>query len=563
MSLKRKRSLAAAVIAVAAGAALVLSGCSGGTPTSNSSGKASTVTVFNGSVGTLSENFNPFSPTQLQPTSGVIYESLYYYNLAKQSTPQPLLATGFTWNSGGTVLTITTRSGVKWSDGTAFSAKDVAYTFNLIHSKPALNTSGLNATAKATSDSTVVLTFPNKSFTQEAQVLGNQAIIPQHIWSKVADPTTFTNQTPIGTGAYRLKTFTPQSYLLVKNANYWQSGKPSVDQVRYISLSNADAATAALQNGSVDLMSSFLPSLKTLVAGHKDLSYVNTPGATTALFTCSSTALGCTGPQTDVQVRQAIYYAMDRGQMNKLAAAGFAAPASPTMLLPFVNKQYIADSANDEVPQSANVSKAKGILEADGWKLGSDGYYQKGGQPLSLTVQVVSGWTDYDSDCTTLVSQLKAAGIKLAVNQVAQNVWTNNEVQGTFQLSMDSIGLGASNSPYYTYAPHFLSTNTAKVGQTAGSNGNYARYSNPKVDAAIKAVAATNDASAQKAAYATIQTEIVRDMPYIPIYVNSTLTEFNTSHATGWPSAGNLYAYPAAWKTWDNGIVLKTIKPVN
>ena len=50
-------------------------------------------------------------------------------------------------------------------------------------------------------------------------------------------------------------------------------------------------------------------------------------------------------------------------------------------------------------------------------------------------------------------------------------------------------------------------------------------------------------------------------MPYIPIYVNSSLTEFNTSRATGWPSESNLYAFPEPWKAWDNGIVLKTIRP--
>jgi peptide/nickel transport system substrate-binding protein len=66
----------------------------------------------------------------------------------------------------------------------------------------------------------------------------------------------------------------------------------------------------------------------------------------------------------------------------------------------------------------------------------------------------------------------------------------------------------------------------------------------------------------QKQQYATIQTEIVRDLPYIPIYVNSTLTEFNTSRVTGWPTNDNKYAFPAAWKAWDNGIVLSTLKPV-
>ncbi|MEU4222150.1 ABC transporter substrate-binding protein, partial [Actinoplanes sp. NPDC026623] len=75
------------------------------------------------------------------------------------------------------------------------------------------------------------------------------------------------------------------------------------------------------------------------------------------------------------------------------------------------------------------------------------------------------------------------------------------------------------------------------------------------------AAAATNDEAAQKQQYAAIQTEIVRDMPYIPIYINSMLTEFSTAHATGWPTNENKYALPASWKVWDNGIVMVNLKP--
>ena len=53
-------------------------------------------------------------------------------------------------------------------------------------------------------------------------------------------------------------------------------------------------------------MSAFLPNLKQLVAGHPNITYVNTPALTTSLFTCSNTNLGCTGPQTDPAVRQAL-----------------------------------------------------------------------------------------------------------------------------------------------------------------------------------------------------------------------------------------------------------------
>ena len=552
----------ATVLAAVAAVSLSLTGCSSGS--SGTSAKESSVTLFNGSVGNFTENFNPWLTTgaELQPTQGVIYETLFYYNMARAQKPVPVLGTAYSWNADGTQLTITTRSGVKWTDGQPFTAQDVAYTFTLFQNNPALNTTGATWTAKATDDHTVVLTFPSTSFTLEPQLLGNMAMVPEHIWSKIADPAKATNTNPVGTGPYKLKSFSAQSYVLTRNTDYWGTGAeaPKIDNVRYISLANADAATSALESGQIDWMGSYLPTLKSIVQQHPNLSYVNTPDSVTDIVTCSNAALGCKGAQTDPAVRQAIYYAMDRTQMNTQAVAGFAEPASAALLVPAVNQANIVDPANASLPQSANVSKAKSLLEADGWTLGGNGYYTKDGKELDLSINVVTGWTDYDTDCTLLQGQFKAAGIKLAVNQVAQNAWTQAEVSGNFQLSLNSINPGASSSPYFIYNNYLSSTNTAKVGGNATTNT--ARYSNPTVDAAIKDAASTNDAAKQTADYGIIQAQIVNDMPYIPLYVNQALTQFNNSRATGWPTQDNLYAFPEPWKAWDNGIVLKTIRPV-
>jgi len=560
-----RRRLGVALVAVAAAATLALSGCSSNSASTSSSGTTS-VTLFSGQVGNFTENFNPLNNTgaYLQPTNGVIYEPLFYYNKAKAQKPVPLLGTSYSWNDAGTVLTVKVRQGVKWSNGKPETADDVVYSLNLISNNPALNTSGTKWVAKKTADDTVVITFPTTSFTLEPQVLGNEPIVPESIWKKISDPTKVTNTKPVGTGPYMLKSFTPQSFVLEKNPNYWGTGAsaPKVDQVRYISLANADAATSALQAGKTDYMGSFLPTLKNIMAKNKNLSYSNSPQATTALFTCENAALGCTGPQTDVAVRQAMYYAMDRTQLDKQAAAGFSAPASPSLLLNTVNKAQITSPKYMEVPQKANVAKAKKLLEADGWKLGSNGYYAKDGQELDLSINVVSGWTDYDTICQLLQGQFKAAGIKLTVNQMAQNAWTQSESTGKFQMSMNSVNMGVSSDPYFQYNNYLSTSATAPVGQPAKST-NTSRYSNPSVDAAIEKLATTNDDSVKQAAYKTIQDQIVKDMPYVPVYVNSALAEYNNTRATGWPTQSNQYAFPLPWGgNWGVGIVLKTIRPV-
>lgn len=553
------RRVVAGVAALTTMASLAACGGSSGDTGATGAAKDSTVTIFNGATGTINENFNPFSPTALQPTLGVIYEPLFWYNLAKESDPKPMLATDTEWNEDGSVLTITTRDGVKWQDGEPFTAEDVAYTFEILRKTPSLNVSGLAATAKAVDDTHVTLTFPEaNSYVAADSALGNQAIVPKHIWEKIDDPVAEINSDPIGTGAFKLNKFTSQSYSLDANKDYW-GGAPKISGVRYIALSDADGATNALLAGKVDWMSSFIPGLDQILKDNKEISYVNTPQMTTIIMTCSSTDAGCKGPQTDTAVRQAMNLAMDRDQLNKLAGGGFASIGSPTLLPPDITPKWIANKDLLKSPNTANVDKAKEILDAAGWTEGSDGIREKDGQKLSMTIQTVSGWADYISINDTLRQQFKEVGIDLKTTQLAWNEWNDKEQKGDFELSLDSFGLGVTDDPYHIYNPKFTTENMVKVGETGGQN--LARYSNAKVDAAVKAASQTDDFDAKLEQYGIVQEQIANDLPYVPIYVNSMLTEFNNSKATGWPTDDNKYALAASWKAWDQGIVLQTIEP--
>jgi peptide/nickel transport system substrate-binding protein len=556
-----RRRIRLAATAAVAGAALALSACSGpSSPEGGGGGAAnSTITIFNGNTGTVAENFNPYAATFLQPTQGIIYEALYHYNLASGEEPTPLLGTDHAWNADGTQLTITTREGVQWSDGTPMTARDVAFTFNMIVATPEFNSFGVAGSAEATSDTTVVITFPAPSYVQEPGVLGSMAIVPEHIWSQKADPVTDINSDPVGTGAYTVASVSPQSYELAANPNYWEEGKPAIQNVRYISLATADAASAALLAGEVDWMSSYFPGFAQLMEGQPDLTYVNSPALTTTVHTCANADLGCTGPQTDPAVRKAIYHAIDREQLNNLAFGNFAELPSPSLLLPERDQKWISEAA----PLAAgrpDVARATALLEGAGWVRGADGVYARDGERLTMNIQVVSGYSDFISAIDAMTQQLRAAGIELTSSQLAYNEYTANETNGTFQLSMDSIGLFPSTDPYFTYARKYSTETTAPVGQSAGSN-NQSRYSNPTVDAAIAAAGATDDDAVKLQQYEVIQQEIVDDMPYIPVVIGSTLTEFNTSRAAGWPTEDDLYAFPASWKGWDNGIVLKNLTP--
>src|SRR5215510_15244462 len=145
----------------------------------------------------MTDNFNPLSSTStgfLTNSVALYNEPLYIWNYLRPTDPGiPELASGQpTFSNGGKTLTVPVRSGVKWNDGKAFSASDVAFTFNLIKAHPALFTTGapIVTSASASSPTSVTLNFATPQYAN-LFLIGQVYIEPQHIWSKVSNPVTY------------------------------------------------------------------------------------------------------------------------------------------------------------------------------------------------------------------------------------------------------------------------------------------------------------------------------------------------------------------------------------
>src|SRR5215469_16249717 len=129
------KSLAVGAILSMAVAACGSSGStsSGGNSSSSATGK--TLVIDDTPLSPMTDTFNPYSATStghVVTSDSLYYEPLFIWNILNPSQkPFDLLGTGYSWSNGGKTLTITTRSGVKWNDGKAFSASDVAFTFNM------------------------------------------------------------------------------------------------------------------------------------------------------------------------------------------------------------------------------------------------------------------------------------------------------------------------------------------------------------------------------------------------------------------------------------------------
>lgn len=558
-SVRRRGALALAAGATALG--LLLSGCTSGGGGNAASGD-STLIAYTGQAGDYQLNFNPFSPSQIAGP-GTIYEPLFFLNkAAADSKPEPLLGTEYTWNEAGTELSVTLRDGVKWSDGETFTAGDVAFTFNMLKEHPALNSLGFKGTVKATDDSHVTFTWDAPAFVSGPDILTQAVIVPEHIWSKI-DPETDVVEKPVGTGAYTLGDFKPQAFTLTANPSYW-GGEPAVKNVRYIALSGNTAGADAIASGTIDWQTGPVPDIQNVSKNFPNYEKQTVAQSQQVLASCSSAALGCTGPQTDPAVRKALYHAIDRTQLNKLAYEDTAAPISPSFALADTQSEWISASVKPvEAPATADPAAAQKTLEAAGWTKGADGIFAKDGKKLTLTIEVVTGWTDYITAIQTIAEQAKASGIDVQASQSSWNEWTDKRTKGNFQLAIDSLWQGPASDPYYVYNYFFSSANTAPVGESAGNN--YARYSNPAVDAAIDAVKNTGfeDKEARQKQFDVIQGAIVEDMPYIPVLTGGTTSIWNKAKFTGWPTEENMYAFPAVWSRLDAAQIFKALEPAN
>ena len=554
-----KRAWGKAALAALMAGMLGLSACGGGGGSAGGGdGKAEgpTLAIFAGSQTPIVANFNPYSPTLLPGTLGSIYEPLFFYNKADVQDPVPLLGEKFEWSDDGTAITITIRKGVKWTDGQEMTVDDVVYSFTNDAAK-----SDYIQDAEKVDDTTVKLTFKEAAYSNEYAILGATYIVPKHIFEEQKDLVTFANsKDPVGTGPFKVSTITDGSYNMVKNDQYWDEQRPTLNEVQYLGIDGNSSAESLFKAGQLDYSTMFVPEPDGLLAdGRLGYLRLSSPNPLT-VFTCSNAELGCTGAQTDKAVRQAFSKALDRDEINKKAYYGHSSLAAPTFTLPGRDDKWIKDGLPKLVDGAADVEGAKKILEDAGYTQGGDGIYAKDGQRASFTILSVEGWADANAAAELMVSQAKEAGIEVKAETVTLDQYTELRQIGKYEMIVSALFGTPISDPFTIYRNSFTTAYTTPVGTALkDKQTNFARYSNPDVDKAIAEAAKTNDEAEKKKAYGIIQEAIVEDVPYIPMFHSGSQTFYNQVDFEGWPTEDNKYAFPASWDATQAAYVLSKL----
>ncbi|WP_405794383.1 ABC transporter substrate-binding protein [Streptomyces sp. NBC_01506] len=538
MSAHRKlRALAAATVVAALAA-----GCSSANSDANrSSGGASGVLTIGMPNGPQTNNSNPFLGTSAGASLGyryMIYEPLVMTNLVRPSEKgTPWLASEWKWEANFTKVTFTIDERAKWSDGKKLTADDVAFTFGLIKKFPALNGNGVPYDGIAVEDGKVVLTFKDSQFVNQNKIT-TTFVVPKHIWEKVEDPATWPNREPLGSGPYKLKTFTPQTTTLDTTSSYWK-GKTQVKELRFTSYNDNSAQTTALANGKAEWSFVFMPNYKQLYVAkdpkNNKLWFPSGLGIHGLWFNTTK------GPLGDPALRKAMAMVVDRKAIHIQAQAtlypeitnptGIPLPAGESFLAPEYKGATI----------KPDVAGAKKVLDEAGYTLDGDVLKDPDGKAVKLTFTDPAGWNDYITGLSIIKDNIKPLGIEAKVKTQTAEAWTSDVGNGNFDATLHWTNSGAT--PYDMYQNIMDGALLQPVGKNAPL-GNFGRFDSPEATKALKEYANATEDSARTTALNTLQKIMVDEVPMIPTAAAPIGAEYSTKNWVGWPTEADPYAPP-------------------
>jgi peptide/nickel transport system substrate-binding protein len=520
----------------------------------------------------FTQNFNPYTATGLPSgtfVQGAMYEPLIITGEGGLK-PVPWLATSWNWSNGNKTLTLHIAKGVKWSDGTPLTAADVVYSLTAGHQDPIMDRIGLTGAANeiksitgsvGKSTVTIVLKAPDSQFI--AATLNRPFVVPQHIWSKVSNVSTFTNATPVSSGPYnRITRFTSQDYVFSKNKNYWQKGMnaPKVPCLEYVQASSNDAALALIQSGQVDWTHNFVPNVQSAYVS-KDPKHYHAFYATTA-YPISLTLNDTKYPYSLPAFRKALSLAIDRKSVSKLGEYGYAPPTDAIGLNGLFPK-WVVDSkvkAQAKAMAAYNPKAAKSMLTKAGFHYSGNNLIDPKGHAVQLNIHVISGWSDWVASNDIITKNLRAIGIdsQVALEPDWGSWWPNASSTKFPTLLWQG---GSQGSPYgYFYAN--LSKNAyIPPGNDGSPTGNWEHFADAKATTLLTQWKATLSATKQQQLATKLESTFLNDLPIIPLFVGPRWSTYSTKYFHNFDTKAHFWGDPIFTTFPDNILSFVRITP--
>ena len=515
------------------------------------------------------KNFNPYTATSLPSGAvvrGAFYEPLVISTAAGGGHQYPWLAQSWKWSNGNKTLTLSIRKGVKWSDGKALTSADVVYSLTAGKQNKVMDMVGYTKpdsniiSVSAKGPYKVVIRLKTVDSTFIAATLNGQFVVPQHIWSKIANPATFTNPHPVASGPFnQVAKFNSQDYILGKNPHYWLKGAPKIPCLEYVQAASNDAALALIQSGQVDWTHNFVPNVESAYEA-KDKAHFHAFYATTA-YAQSLVFDDTQYPYSLVAFRKALSLAIDRNSISKLGEYGYAPATDALGLTGLYSKWYTpAIRAAAKAAATYNPAKAKQMLQAAGFTYKGSQLIDPKGNPVSLDPHVISGWSDWVASNQIIAKNLQAIGIS---SKVALEPDWNSWYPGAASTKTPSLlWQGASQaSPYSYFLSNLSQAQFVRSGLDATNTGNWEHFYDPAATATLNNWRASLDPKQQEADFVKMANLFLKDQPIIPLFIGPRWSTYSTKFFHGFTSPKNPYTDPIFTQAPDNILNFTRIAP--
>jgi len=461
----------------------------------------------------------------------------------------PVLATEIptTANGGisadGKTVTWKLRKNVKWHDGTDFTCDDLVFTAKVITTP---NTGALDASVFADLESvtcpdpnTAVLKFKNFRADWIRLFSGLGMPFPKNAGKPEDMKTWAYNRVPVGTGPFKVTEFVTGDHItLVRNENYWQSGKPYLDKVVVRVTPSSEVAMQLMKNSEADIMwnntEADLPALDKMT----NVKLFSAPQAGGERMILNTVKPGDPADNKtphpilgDVKVRQAIEYGIDKKTIIDKLLNGKALPGTSELNVDPFNCTNITARGFD-------VAKAKQMLDDAGWKVGPDGIRVKDGVRLRLKYSTTSGNKLREDSQVLIVENMKAIGVEFYIENgpsaLVIGSWAANSPRkkGSFDIVMYTTN--SSIDPGTQMYNYFDSKMIPSPDNQGGIN--YSRWNDPQTDQLIEKANSIPDWPQRKDLYCQAAARVVDGASHIYLYQRFNLQSFNT-RVQGWISS--------------------------
>lgn len=399
----------------------------------------------------------------------------------------PALAESYDLDEDTNTYTFHLREGVTWHDGEPFTANDVKFTIEAImdpdnESEIACNYEDVKK-IDVIDDQTISfqLENPNVAFLEYMTI----GILPAHLLEGKDMQTDEYFRSPVGTGPYKFVAWDEgQSITLEKNEAYW-NGAPNIDNIIFKIVVDDNAKALQLESGELNL--SQITPKDTEAFKDKEgftIHHMKTSDYRGIMYNFNNKLW-----QENRELIHAFNCAVDRDAMIESVLLGEGIVAYG----PLQRNEYNDPDAKQE---SYDPSKARKIIEENGWILGDDGIYEKDGQKLSFTINCKEG-DQVRADLAAIACQnLKDIGVDANYEVKSEIDWDGQEAF--------LIGWGS---------PFDADDHTYKVFGTDKGN-NYSAYSDKKVDEALTKARQTSDTKERAEYYSDFQKALVDDPAY-------------------------------------------------